>query len=352
MATRVSATIRPALARPMGRAFSKGAAGLQGKYALVFPGQGTQKVGMGRELCTQYPAANHVLQEVDEALGFKLSKVMFEGPDDKLILTENAQPAILAHSIALLEAVKTQHPDIVTGASYVLGHSLGEYSALVAAGALPLAKAAQLVRARGQAMQKCVGPRGVGMVAMMPCSPNMASEIAEEARRVAGMGEVCCVANINSPGQATISGTRKAVDEAVRIAKAKRVRRCVELEVSCAFHSEVVLPAANQMEALLRDAPIKSPSPPLIANVTAQEVHDPATIRSLLVQQVAGAVLWAQSIAYCQQQIITSYIEFGDTSVLGALIRQCDKAAYTQVAGELLGKAEEESYPWGCPRSG
>eukprot|EP00124_Ichthyophonus_hoferi_P003556 Ihof_evm7s313 gene=Ihof_evmTU7s313 len=322
------------------------------KYALVFPGQGSQRLGMGKRLIENFNSARLVVEEVEEALGVRLSSIMIGGTEEqltltencqpailtvslallaalKLTLTENCQPAILTVSLALLAALKERNPDIVTDAQLVLGHSLGEYSALVAAGSITLAQGAQLVRARGLAMQRCVSEYHTGMVAMMPCDYTLANQIAKEAERLAGPNEICDVANANSPKQTTISGTGKALDIAKQLATKRRVRKCIDLKVSCAFHSRVVEEAANEMALILKDTPILVPSPHLVANVTAKEVYDVDTIRQGLVDQITGTVQWERSISTCKDKGVTSYVELGERSVLGGLIQQCDKTSTT-----------------------
>jgi [acyl-carrier-protein] S-malonyltransferase len=290
--------------------------------AFVFPGQGSQEVGMGRALADAFPAAREVFQEVDDALGQSLSKLMFEGPDDQLRLTENAQPALMAVSMAVMRVLQTEGGFTVRdNAAFVAGHSLGEYSALAAAGSLGLADTARLLKTRGLAMQKAV-PVGKGaMAALLGLELDDARAIAAGA---AG-GDVCTVANDNSPGQVVVSGHTEAVERAVELAKEKGAKRAVLLPVSAPFHCPLMAPAAEAMAEALGKTAIDSPDPILVANVTAESVADPETIRRLLVEQVTGAVRWRESVLYMKDQGVDTLVEAGAGKVLSGLARRIDR---------------------------
>ena len=287
--------------------------------ALVFPGQGSQTVGMGKALADQFAVAKQVFDEVDAALGEKLSAIIFEGPQETLTLTENAQPAIFATSLAALRVLESETGfKVAEQASFVAGHSLGEYSALAAAGALSITDAARLLRIRGKAMQQAV-PAGRGaMAALLGVDYDAASEIAKEA---AGE-DVCTVANDNAPGQVVVSGTRAAVERAVEIAKGKGAKRAVMLEVSAPFHCPLMAMAAGVMQDALSAARFAKPVVPVITNVTASAQSDPETLRRLLVEQVTAMVRWRESVQHMQQQGITRVIEVGAGKVLGGLIKR------------------------------
>lgn len=292
--------------------------------ALIFPGQGSQTVGMGKELYDNYPAARAVFDEVDAALGEKLSDIIFNGPQEKLTLTENAQPAIMATSIAALRVLQTVGFK-VEDASFVAGHSLGEYSALCAAGAISLTETARLLRVRGQAMQRSV-PAGMGaMAALIGVDTAQAEQIANEAAQE----DICSVANDNGGGQVVISGSRAAVERAVEIAKAKGVKRAVMLDVSAPFHCALMGPAAGVMDAALGAATIKSPIVPLIANVTANQETDPNTIRQLLVDQVTGMVRWRESMHRLKEKGVTRVVEIGAGKVLSGLMKRIEPEIQT-----------------------
>lgn len=290
------------------------------KQAFVFPGQGSQTVGMGKDLAANFAAARAVFEEVDAALGEKLSAIIFEGPEDALTLTENAQPAIMATSMAVLRVLQTEKGlDLSRDAACVAGHSLGEYTALCAAGSLSLTETARLLRVRGQAMQKAV-PVGTGaMAALLGVDDATAADIAREAS--AGT-DVCALANDNAPGQAVISGAKQAVERAIELAKAKGAKRAVLLSVSAPFHSPLMAPAAGIMEEALAAATVKAPCVPLIANVTASAVQDPAAIRRLLVDQVCGMVRWRESVAVMAEMGITRMVEIGHGKVLTGLAKR------------------------------
>jgi [acyl-carrier-protein] S-malonyltransferase len=286
--------------------------------AFIFPGQGSQSVGMGRAMADASPAARAVLQEVDEALQQNLSRLMFDGPEDALMLTANAQPAIMAASLAAL-AVLEQEGGIRLSqkAGYVAGHSLGEYSALAAAGAIPIAATARLLRRRGEAMQAAV-PAGEGaMAAILGLTFEQVQAIAEQAAQ----GLVCAAANDNAPGQVVVSGHVEAVARAIRLAKEQGSRHSVLLPVSAPFHCALMAPAAAAMEAALADVGILSPLVPLYANVTAAPVNDPDEIRRLLVVQVTGTVRWRESVEAMAAAGVTRMVELGGR-VLGPMCKR------------------------------
>src|SRR5688572_27935227 len=263
--------------------------------AFLFPGQGSQSVGMGVALSEASRAARDVFEQVDEALGQNLARLMRDGPDDELRLTENAQPAIMANSLAVFAALTREgNVELAKAAQFVAGHSLGEYSALCAAGAFDLPTTARLLKLRGQAMQAAV-PVGMGaMAALLGLGLEAAQQVAAEAAQ----GEVCTVANDNDPGQVIVSGHKGAVERALEIAKAKGAKRALLLPVSAPFHCPLMQPAAEAMEQALADAEIRPPAVPLYANVAAAPVGDPAEIRRLLVEQVTGMVRWRESVAF------------------------------------------------------
>jgi [acyl-carrier-protein] S-malonyltransferase len=287
--------------------------------AYVFPGQGSQAVGMGKALAETFPVARRVFEEVDEALGDKLSTVMWEGPADAVTLTENAQPALVAVSFAAMRVLETEAGvDLKRDATYVAGHSVGEYSALAAAGALTVGDAVRLVRIRGRAMQRAV-PVGMGaMAALLGVDFEQAAAIAAEAAQ----GELVQAANDNGGGQVVVSGHKAAVERAVEVAKAKGVRRAMLLPVSAPFHSALMQPAADVMAEALAKVVIKAPIVPLIANVTARPVTDPAQILRGLVEQVTGTVRWRESVAYMASQGVTHFYEVGSGKVLAGLVKR------------------------------
>ncbi len=292
--------------------------------AFVFPGQGSQAVGMGKALAQTYSAARAVFEEVDAALGDKLSTIMWEGPAEKVTLTENAQPALVAVSLAAMRVLETEAGvDLARDAQFVAGHSVGEYSALAAAGALTLADAVRLVRIRGRAMQEAV-PVGMGaMAALIGVEFSDAAAIAAEAAQ----GEVVQAANDNGGGQVVVSGHRSAVERAVEIAKARSVRRAMLLPVSAPFHSALMQPAADVMAAALAQVTIQPPRVPLVANVTAQSVTDPAQIVQGLIAQVSGTVRWRESVAFMTQAGVTTFYEVGSGKVLSGLIKRIAEGA-------------------------
>ncbi|PHP26331.1 ACP S-malonyltransferase [Limimaricola cinnabarinus] len=296
--------------------------------AFVFPGQGSQTIGMGRALAEAYPAARAVFDEVDAALGEKLSGLIFEGEIDELTLTRNAQPALMATSIAAMEALKSEGV-AVTDAAFVAGHSLGEYSALCAAGSLRLDDTARLLRLRGEAMQAAV-PVGEGaMAALLGLDLAGARAVAEEAAQ----GETCQAANDNDPSQVVISGSRAAVERALDIAKAKGAKRAILLPVSAPFHCALMAPAARAMAEALEGVEIREPAVPVVANVRAAAVSDPAAIRSLLVDQVTGAVRWRESVEYMAGEGVTEFWEIGAGKALTGMIRRIAKGTATRTIG-------------------
>jgi len=292
--------------------------------AFTFPGQGAQAVGMGRDLAEAYPAAAAVFDEVDAALGEKLSALIWDGPAEELTLTANAQPALMATSLAAMRALETEGVQ-VTAASFVAGHSLGEYSALAAAGALSIADTARLLRIRGRAMQAAV-PVGVGaMAALLGLDFAAAQAVAEEAAE----GEVCQAANDNDPAQVVVSGHKAAVERAVEIAKGKGAKRAVLLPVSAPFHCALMQPAADAMAGALAGVEIRAPSVPLVANVRAEAVSDPAVIRDLLVKQVTGSVRWRESVLWMAAQGVTELVEIGAGKALSGMARRIDRELST-----------------------
>ena len=282
--------------------------------AFLFPGQGSQAVGMGAALADASRSARDVFDEVDEALGQNLFRLMREGPDDELKLTENAQPAIMAHSIAVLRTMGVRLADL---AQFVAGHSLGEYSALCAAGSFDLATTAKLLKLRGQAMQQAV-PVGQGaMAALLGADLALAQKIAE----AAAQGEVCSVANDNDPSQVVISGHKGAIDRAIEMAKEMGAKRAIPLPVSAPFHCPLMQPAADAMQDALSYVVLEAPSVPLFANVTAQPETDPDTIRNQLVEQVTGMVRWRESVANMADAGVHEFVEVGG-NVLGSMVKR------------------------------
>ncbi len=294
--------------------------------ALVFPGQGSQAVGMGRELAKQFAVARDVFAEVDEALGEKLSELMADGPEDVLTLTENAQPALMAVSIAVLRVIEQDHGlGIAALCRYVAGHSLGEYTALTAAGSFSVGDAARLLRKRGLAMQTAVPVGDGAMAALMGLELAAAREIAAEATRDSYDGAVCVAANDNAPGQVVISGSRAAVQRATEIAALRGAKRSIMLPVSGPFHCPLMAPVADIMAKALAAVDVRPPVVPLISNVTAHEVVNPTEIRDLLVSQVTGMVRWRESVLYMRSQGIEELVEIGAGKVLSSLARRIDR---------------------------
>ena len=289
---------------------------------FIFPGQGSQVVGMGRTLAEAFRDARHTLQEVDEALKQNLSRLIAEGPEDELTLTENAQPALMAVSLAVLRVLETQGGlDVASDCALVAGHSLGEYSALAAARALPLDVAARLLKTRGRAMQQAV-PVGEGaMCALIGVDLEAASAIAAEAAE----DEVCTVANDNAPGQVVLSGTATAIERALEIAPEHGARRAIKLAVSAPFHCSLMEPAVEIMREALADAAIARPVVPVVANVTAEPVVDPVRIGELLAAQVTGLVRWRESVLAMKALGVDTLVELGAGKVLTGLTRRIDK---------------------------
>ncbi len=288
--------------------------------AFVFPGQGAQTIGMGKALADAYPAAKAVFEEVDAALGESLSALIWEGDIDTLTLTRNAQPALMATSLAAMKALEAEGITI-SAADFVAGHSLGEYSALAAAGALSIADTARLLRIRGTAMQEAV-PVGVGaMAALLGLGFEDAKAVAEEAAQ----GQVCQAANDNDPSQVVVSGHKEAVERALEIAKAKGAKRALLLPVSAPFHCALMQPAADVMAQALDGVEIKAPAVPVVANVRAAAVTDPAVIRSLLVEQVTGSVRWRESVLWMAETGVKEAWEIGAGKALSGMIKRISK---------------------------
>jgi len=301
--------------------------------AFVFPGQGSQSAGMGKALSAASPAARAVFEEVDSALGAHLSRLMFDGSLTELTLTENAQPAIMAMSIAVLRVLETEGGiSLADRATFVAGHSLGEYSALCAAGSLSLADTARLLRARGQAMQAAV-PVGVGAMAVL-IGLDLETVVAVAAE--AGQGETCEVANDNAPGQVVVSGHVDAVARAINLAKTRGSRHSVLLPVSAPFHCALMAPAADAMAAALADVRLLAPFVPVVANVTAAAVADPAAIRTLLVEQVTGRVRWRESIGTMTAAGVTKFVELG-AKVLSPMVKRITPDATAEAAMDMAG---------------
>jgi [acyl-carrier-protein] S-malonyltransferase len=296
--------------------------------AFIFPGQGAQTIGMGRDLAEAYPAARAVFDEVDAALGEKLSALIWEGEQDTLTLTANAQPALMATSLAAMAALKAEGVE-VGAASYVAGHSLGEYSALAAAGSLTIADTARLLRIRGEAMQAAV-PVGQGaMAAILGLGYDAVVAVAAEAAE----GAVCTAANDNDPAQVVISGEKAAVERAVEIAKLQGAKRALMLPVSAPFHCALMQPAADAMAAALADVTLNVPAVPLVANVTAGAVTSAADIRAHLVTQVTGRVRWRESVGYMAAQAVTETWEIGAGKALSGMVKRIDRAIETRSVG-------------------
>lgn len=303
--------------------------------AFVFPGQGAQTVGMGRDLAEAYPAARAVFDEVDEALGEKLSAIVWGEDQDRLTLTENAQPALMATSMAAVRALEAEGVTVAR-AAFVAGHSLGEYSALCAAGAIGLADTARLLRIRGRAMQGAV-PVGEGaMAAILGLDFAAVARLAQDATA----GEICQVANENDPLQSVVSGNRAAVERAVVLAKARGAKRAILLPVSAPFHCALMTPAAAEMARALGEVDIAEPKVPLVANVLAAGVTNPTLIRSLLVDQVSGRVRWRTSVEWMAQNGVTEFWELGAGKALSGMIRRIVPEAATRTVGTAAEAAE------------
>ena len=296
--------------------------------AFVFPGQGAQAIGMGQALADTYPAAQAVFDEVDAALGEPLSRLVWQGEIGELTLTRNAQPALMATSLAAMRALEAEGVTM-EAADFVAGHSLGEYSALAAAGALSIADTARLLRIRGEAMQEAV-PVGEGaMAALLGLDFATATAVAEEAAQ----GDVCQAANDTDPGQVVVSGHKAAVERAVEIAKGKGAKRAMLLPVSAPFHCRLMQPAADRMAAALAEVAIGVPAVPLVANVRAEAVNDPDEIRALLVAQVTGSVRWRESVAWMAARGVTEAWEIGAGKALSGMIKRIDRAVATRAVG-------------------
>lgn len=291
--------------------------------AFVFPGQGSQAVGMGQALSAAFPIARETFEEVDDALEQRLSRLMFQGPIEDLTLTENAQPALMAVSLAIVRVLqKEAGVDLAARGRFVAGHSLGEYSALAAAGSLDVPAAARLLKRRGRAMQAAV-PVGEGaMAALLGLDLETVREIAEEAAQ----GEVCSPANDNAPGQVVVSGHKSAVERAIEIAAGKGGRRSIMLPVSAPFHCALLQPAAEEMAEALESTSLKAPALPLVSNVTASAVVDPEEIRRLLVEQVTAAVRWREGVLHMKAAGVEQLVEIGAGKVLSGLARRIDPA--------------------------
>lgn len=290
--------------------------------AFIFPGQGSQAVGMGRDLAGAFGCARLLFEEIDDALDQHLSRIMFEGPDDDLRLTENAQPALMATSMAIVRVLREEGGvEIGDAAAFVAGHSLGEYTALAAAGSIGLIDTARLLKLRGQSMQKAV-PVGEGaMTALLGLELDVARDVAREAAE----GEVCEPANDNAPGQVVLSGAAAAIERAMEIAKEKGAKRAIPLPVSAPFHCAMMAPAADIMAEALAETDVEAPCVPLVANVTAAEAVDPPIIRRLLVEQVTSMVRWRECVLYMRDHGVDRLIEIGAGKVLNGLTRRIDR---------------------------
>jgi len=296
-----------------------------GQVAFLFPGQGSQVVGMGKDLAEAFPAAREVFEEVDEALGQSLSNIIFNGPEDDLLLTENAQPALMAVSLAVVRVLTGEGGfELSDKAKFVAGHSLGEYSALAAAGTFTFSDAARLLKTRGQAMQRAV-PVGEGaMAALLGLDLKTATAVADEAASLS-QGDICTTANDNANGQVVISGSRAAIERSLDIAKAHGAKRSVLLPVSAPFHCALMAPAAEVMAEALASVRMRRPAVPLVANVTAEDVEDAAVIRRLLVEQVTGMVRWREGVLYMKDKGVDTLLEVGAGKVLAGLTRRIDR---------------------------
>ena len=298
--------------------------------AFVFPGQGSQDVGMGRALAEAYPAARAVFDEIDDALGQKLSAIIWDGPKETLTLTENAQPALMAVSMAVMRVLEKEKGfRLAERVKFVAGHSLGEYSALAAAGTFSLADTARLLKLRGQAMQKAVAVGQGAMAALLGVGMDVAVKVAAEAAQ----GDVCQVANDNEPTQVVLSGHKTAIDRVAEIGKAHGVRRAVNLPVSAPFHCALMQPAADAMAEALSKVKVHAPVVPVVANVVATAISDPTEIKKRLVEQVTGTVRWRECVAYMAAHGITDFYEIGAGKVLAGLVKRTATTANAQSIG-------------------
>ncbi|HEV7417530.1 MAG TPA: ACP S-malonyltransferase [Tianweitania sediminis] len=293
--------------------------------AFTFPGQGSQAVGMGKDLAEAFPEARRVFDEVDDALGEKLSALMWDGPEDKLTLTANAQPALMAVSLAAMRALEARGFDLASKVSYVAGHSLGEYSALAAAGTFSVADTARLLRIRGNAMQAAV-PVGAGAMAAII---GLEQDAVEEACANAGKGSACQIANDNGGGQLVISGAKAAVEEAARLCTEKGAKRALMLQVSAPFHSALMAPAAEAMREALAEVQKNAPKVPVVANVVVAPLSDPDEIAARLVEQVTGRVRWRETVEWFAANGVTTLYEVGSGKVLSGLARRIEKSVTT-----------------------
>ena len=298
-------------------------------FAFTFPGQGSQTVGMGQSLAQGFTVSRHVFEEVDEALGERLSRIMWEGPEATLTLTANAQPALMAVSLAAYAALRQEYGADAIKPAFMAGHSLGEYSALAAAGAFSVAEAAKLLRLRGQAMQEAVPPGQGAMLALLGAEIEAAQRLAAAAAE----GEVSQVANDNAPGQIVISGTKSAMDRAVKLAPEQGIRRAVPLPVSAPFHCALMQPAADRMADALEELTLNPPLVPIVSNVMAAPVTDPAEIKSLLVRQVTGVVRWRKSVAYMVDHGAETLFEIGAGRVLTGIAKRVRAKADARSVG-------------------
>jgi [acyl-carrier-protein] S-malonyltransferase len=305
--------------------------------AFIFPGQGSQTIGMGKSLSENFAPARLVFEEVDAALGQKLSSLMWEGSQEDLTLTQNAQPALMAVSLAVIRTLEAEKGLNLAHAKFLAGHSLGEYSALCAGGVLSLSDTAKLLRIRGVAMQKAT-PVGIGaMAALIGLEFEAAAQIAAEAAQIVGDGQTCQAANDNGGGQVVLSGHKEAIDRACEIAKAKGAKRALLLPVSAPFHCDLMQPAAEAMAEALKTIAFNTPKAPIVVNVLAQAVSNPNELRSHLVTQVTGTVRWRESIAYMADQGVETFYECGAGKVLSGLIKRIAENA----KGVNIGNSED-----------